>query len=412
MVLKVAKIVNNNVDSIFFTSESLENLKYILGDGDYVNIDGFSCRVGDTYKNGVIIPNFVGIPTSTTVSPTSVKAIYLMLGSACNMSCRHCTQTPIKCNVAYPTTELSKDVLDFIVKWDKNGGGRLYFWGGEPLLYWTTIKKLIEEFEKIGMSNTSYRIFTNGLLLSNSIVDFCNKHNIWVIMSYDAPNPLAARNAMPLERNIEAFLLAEKRTVNGVYNALNCDMVTAFKYLESKFPNTEVTLGFINVLWDIPKDLYAFRKGEVRKAVKDLFEYYKETRDSNVHRWFETKLRRGNYFSIEEFMLSPFPPCAPGRISLSIDFAGNIIRCHNDDKVVANIKDDYSDILKAHEMEWLKLLPRNCASCECLSLCRSICPIAYKKESNEEFVQCGYIREFFSAVQECADEFWRMEGGM
>ena len=71
MVLKVAKIVNNNVDSIFFTSESLENLKYILGDGEYVNIDGFSCRVGDTYKNGVIIPNFVGIPTSTTVSPTS-----------------------------------------------------------------------------------------------------------------------------------------------------------------------------------------------------------------------------------------------------------------------------------------------------------------------------------------------------
>lgn len=412
MVLKVAKIVNNNVDSIFLTSESLENLKYILGDGEYVNIDESPCMVGDTYKNGVFIPNFVGSPTSTTISPTSVKAIYLMLGSACNMSCRHCTQTPIKCNVAYPTTELSKDVLDFIVNWDKNGGGRLYFWGGEPLLYWTTIEKLIEEFEKMGMRNTSYRIFTNGLLLSNSIVDFCNKHNIWVIMSYDAPNPLAARNAMPLEKNIEAFLSAEKRTVNGVYNALNCDMVAAFKYLESKFPNTEVTLGFINVLWDIPKDLYAFGKGEVRKAVKDLFEYYKETRDSNVHRWFETKLRRGKYFSIKEFMLSPFPPCAPGRISLSIDFAGNIIRCHNDNKVVANIKDAYSDILKAHEMEWLKLLPRNCAECECLSLCRSICPIAYKKEGKEEFVQCDYIREFFNAVQECADEFWRIEGGI
>ena len=38
--------------------------------------------------------------------------------------------------------------------------------------------------------------------------------------------------------------------------------------------------------------------------------------------------------------------------------------------------------------------------------------VSYKKESKEEFVQCDYIREFFSAVQECADEFWRMEGGM
>ena len=216
MVLKVAKLVNNNIDSIFFTSESLEDLKDILGDGEYVNIEGLSCRVGDTYKDGIIIPNFVDTPTSTTVSPTSVKAIYLMLGSACNMSCRHCTQTPIKCNVAYPATELSKDVLDFIIKWDKEGGGRLYFWGGEPILYWGTIQKLIEEFEKFGVSNISYRIFTNGLLLTKKIVDYCNAHNIWVIMSYDAPNPLAARNAIPLERNIEAFLQAEKRTVNGV----------------------------------------------------------------------------------------------------------------------------------------------------------------------------------------------------
>lgn len=407
MVLQVGKLVDGVLVAKFITNNTLKEFKDLVGDGDYVDITGVDIKEGDKFVNGDVIHC-----EGDSVSIEGVKALYLMLGSACNMSCRHCTQTPIKGNVAFPTTELSKDVLDFIVKWDKVGGGRLYFWGGEPLLYWGTIQKLIEELEKFGVSNISYRIFTNGLLLTKEIVRYCNAHNIWVIMSYDAPYPLAARNAMPLERNIEAFLLAEKRTVNGVYNALNCDMVTAFKCLESKFPNTEVTLGFINVLWDIPKDLYAFEKGEVRKAVKDLFNYYKESRDVNVRRWFITKLRRGKYFSKEDFIMSPFPPCAPGRISLSIDFAGNIIRCHNDNKVVANIKDDYSDILKAHELEWVELLPIKCTSCECLPLCRSICPIAYKKENREEFVQCDYIREFFSAVQECADEFWRIEGEM
>ncbi len=407
MVLQVGKLVDGVLVAKFITNNTLKEFKDLVGDGDYVDITGVDIKEGDKFVNGDVIHC-----EGDSVSIEGVKALYLLLGSACNMSCRHCTQTPIKGNVAFPTTELSKDVLDFIVKWDKVGGGRLYFWGGEPLLYWGTIQKLIEEFENSGVSNISYRIFTNGLLLTKEIVRYCNAHNIWVIMSYDAPNSLAARNAMPLERNIEAFLLAEKRTVNGVYNALNCDMVTAFKCLESKFPNTEVTLGFINVLWDIPKDLYAFEKGELRKAVKDLFNYYKESRDVNVRRWFITKLSRGKYFSKEDFIMSPFPPCAPGRISLSIDFAGNIIRCHNDNKVVANIKDDYSDILKAHEMEWLKLLPSSCVECECLSLCRSICPIAYKKENKEEFVQCDYIREFFSAVQECADEFWRIEGEM
>lgn len=405
MVLQVGKLVDNVLVAKFITNNTLKEFKDLVGEGEYVDITGIDIQEGDKFVNGDVIHYDGGVQ-----STENVKALYLMLGSACNMSCRHCTQTPIKCNVAYPATELSKDVLDFIIKWDKEGGGRLYFWGGEPLLYWGTIQKLIEEFEKFGVSNISYRIFTNGLLLTKNIVKYCNAHNIWVIMSYDAPNPLAARNAMPLERNIEAFLLAEKRTVNGVFNALNCDMVAAFKYLESKFPNTEVTLGFINVLWDIPKDLYAFEKGEVRKAVKDLFNYYKESRDVNVRRWFITKLKRGKYFSKEDFIMSPFPPCAPGRISLSIDFAGNIIRCHNDNKVIANIKDSYVNILKAHELEWVELLPIKCTSCECLSLCRSICPIAYKKENKEEFVQCDYIREFFSAVQECADEFWRIEG--
>lgn len=405
MVLQVGKLVDNVLVAKFITNNTLEEFKDFVDEGDYVDITGVDIQEGDKFVNGDVI-HYNGAVQSTE----NVKALYLMLGSACNMSCRHCTQTPIKCNVAYPATELSKDVLDFIVKWDKEGGGRLYFWGGEPLLYWGTIQKLIEEFEKFGISNISYRIFTNGLLLTKEIVRYCNAHNIWVIMSYDAPNPLAARNAVPLERNIEAFLLAEKRTVNGVYNALNCDMVTAFKCLESKFPNTEVTLGFINVLWDIPKDLYAFEKGELRKAVKDLFNYYRESRDVNVRRWFITKLRRGKYFSKEDFIMSPFPPCAPGRISLSIDFAGNIIRCHNDNKVIANIKDSYANILKAHELEWVELLPIKCTSCECLPLCRSICPIAYKKENKDEFVQCDYIREFFSAVQECADEFWRIEG--
>lgn len=407
MVLQVGKLVDNVLVAKFITNNTLKEFKDLVGEGEYVDITGIDIQEGDKFVNGDVIHYDGGVQ-----STENVKALYLMLGSACNMSCRHCTQTPIKCNVAYPATELSKDVLDFIIKWDKEGGGRLYFWGGEPLLYWGTIQKLIEEFEKFGVSNISYRIFTNGLLLTKNIVKYCNAHNIWVIMSYDAPNPLAARNAMPLERNIEAFLLAEKRTVNGVFNALNCDMVAAFKYLESKFPNTEVTLGFINVLWDIPKDLYAFEKGEVRKAVKDLFNYYKESRDVNVRRWFITKLKRGKYFSKEDFIMSPFPPCAPGRISLSIDFAGNIIRCHNDNKVIANIKDSYANILKAHELEWVELLPIKCTSCECLSLCRSICPIAYKKENKEEFVQCDYIREFFSAVQECADEFWRIEGEM
>ena len=110
-------------------------------------------------------------------------AIYLLLGAACNMSCRHCVQTPIKScfNLSPQGENLSQEVKDFIVAWSnlpwkyaENNPRRLYFWGGEPLLYWETIKKLVLEFKKIGVKNVSYRIFSNGLLLNDEIVDFCS----------------------------------------------------------------------------------------------------------------------------------------------------------------------------------------------------------------------------------------------
>lgn len=409
MVLTVAKVVNNIIESIFITSELIENLQEILGEGTYVDVTGMDCHEGDTYMDGVVISNFATLPTSTKLSPTNVSALYLMLGSACNMSCRHCTQEPIK-SFKCPNQKLKENVLEFIVDWDKRGGGRFYFWGGEPLLYWNTIKECIELFESKGMCNSIYRIFTNGLLLTDEIAEYCNAHNIWVIMSYDAPNPLVARNNVPSVENIKALLKCNKRTVNGVYNAINNNMVESFKYLESLFPDTEITLGFLNVLWKIPEDLYAFKEGEVQKAILDLFEYYKETHDSYVHRWFITKLLRHiPDFELEDFLENPYPPCAPGRCSLSFDFDGNIKRCHNDSITITDLSKEYSDIQDAHTQVWKDLLPENCKNCEYLSICRSICPIALLTEDKKEFVQCNYMREFWQAVLDCEKEFWEVE---
>lgn len=338
-------------------------------------------------------------------------AVYLLLGTACNMSCRHCSQTPIKgCfNLSPQGKELSQEVKDFIVKWSnlpwkyaENNPRRLYFWGGEPLLYWETIKKLVLEFKKIGVKNISYRIYSNGLLLNNEIVDFCNEHDIWFIMSYDAPNARAARNAVPSKEACKKLLRIRKRTVNTVFNAINDNMVEAFEWLQYTFPYTEITCGFMNVLSEsTPLDLYKFKSNAVKKAVKNL--WLAANSDSKIasyaQQWFSSKVWRTKKWDKEEFNNYPYPPCRPAVVSLSINFNGEIMLCHNTNKVVGHITDDFAELQEKHREIFEKLLPTKCRDCEHLDICRCICPIAVQKDG--ELCYCDYLREFWEAIKEC-----------
>lgn len=337
-------------------------------------------------------------------------AVYLLLGPACNMSCRHCTQTPIKncLDLSPQGKELSQEVKDFIVKWSKSpwkygehNPRRFYFWGGEPLLYWQTVKKLVLEFESLGV-NVSYRIFSNGLLLNDEIVEFCNAHDIWFIMSYDAPNATAARNAVPSDTACKKFLQIKKRNVNTVFNAINDDMVAAFKWLKAKFPNTFISCGFMNVLSEsTPEDLYKFGAGRVRKAVKDLHALmYADTElAGSIRNWFGTKYWRVDSWNKEEFAEYPFPPCHPGMVSISVDFNGDVVLCHNTDIAVGRITDDFAQLQEKHRDKFKELLPAQCTKCKHLDICRCICPIAVKR--NNELIYCDFLREFWGAVKEC-----------
>lgn len=335
--------------------------------------------------------------------------VYLLLGPACNMTCRHCTQTPIKnCFDLSPQgKDLSQDVKDFIVKWSKlpwkygeKNPKRFYFWGGEPLLYWETIKKLVLEFESLGVKSLSYRIFSNGLLLNDEVVEFCNKHDIWFIMSLDAPNATAVRNAVPSEDKLELFLKIKKRTVNTVFNAINNNMIIAMKALEYLLPGTEVTCGFINVLSDIPKDIYDFKPGEAYRAVTELGMYMLQSGNKYMLKWFTSKLWRMYHWDKDEFIEYPYPPCHPGMVSISVDFKGNVYRCHNDSFKVGRITEDFNSLQDRHLEQWRKLLPPKCMECEHLDICRCICPIAVQQDG--QLCYCDYLREFWQGVKDVA----------
>jgi len=121
----------------------------------------------------------------------SVKALCLHVAHACNMTCDYCFagQGKFSGKAALMSFETGKRALDWLVE---NSRGRrnleVDFFGGEPLLNFDVVKKLVayaRGIEDAAGKNFRFTLTTNGLLLDDEIGDFLNKECHNVVLSLD-----------------------------------------------------------------------------------------------------------------------------------------------------------------------------------------------------------------------------------
>ena len=85
--------------------------------------------------------------------------------------------------------EVGKKALDFLIA---NSGSRknleVDFFGGEPLMNWQVVKDLVKygrEQEKLHNKKFRFTLTTNGVLLNDEVMEFCNKEMGNVVLSVD-----------------------------------------------------------------------------------------------------------------------------------------------------------------------------------------------------------------------------------
>ena len=129
---------------------------------------------------------------------TVVKALSLNIAHDCNLACRYCFagEGEYQGDRGMMSYEVGKAAFDFLIK---NSGHRknleVDFFGGEPLMNWNTVKKLVaygRELEKIHDKNFRFTLTTNGMLLNDEIIDFCNKEMTNVVLSIDGRKCVSA----------------------------------------------------------------------------------------------------------------------------------------------------------------------------------------------------------------------------
>ena len=122
---------------------------------------------------------------------TVIKAICLHVSHTCNLNCSYCfaRQGKYHGNDALMSYEVGKQALDFLIE---NSGKRrnleVDFFGGEPLMNWKVVKRLVayaREQEKIYNKNFRFTLTTNGVLIDDDVIEFANKEMHNIVLSLD-----------------------------------------------------------------------------------------------------------------------------------------------------------------------------------------------------------------------------------
>ena len=122
---------------------------------------------------------------------TDIKALCLHVAHTCNLNCEYCfaSQGKYHGERALMPYEVGKRALDFLIE---NSGSRhnleVDFFGGEPLMNFEVVKKLVKyarEQGKLYNKNFRFTLTTNGLLIDDDVIAFVNKEMSNVVLSLD-----------------------------------------------------------------------------------------------------------------------------------------------------------------------------------------------------------------------------------
>ena len=120
-----------------------------------------------------------------------IKAMCLHVAHTCNLNCSYCfaSQGKYHGERAIMSYEVGKRAFDFLI--EKTGIRRnleVDFFGGEPLMNWQVVKDLVA-YARSREADTGkhfrFTLTTNGMLIDDDVIDFCNREMNNVVLSLD-----------------------------------------------------------------------------------------------------------------------------------------------------------------------------------------------------------------------------------
>lgn len=191
---RVETVVEGGVGPTFIYNSDESSISF--EDGTPVDLSHLpSDWVGDEYKSS----SFVSASAPGRKSG-ALKLLKIQLGLSCNYSCSYCSQR----FVPHADSTNKNDIDNFMAQLEKwlvvdDDGEELgvEFWGGEPFVYWKTLKPLAEAI-KSRYPLVSFWMPSNGSLLDDEKVEWLDRMDFSISISHDGPGQ-SVRGPDPLD---------------------------------------------------------------------------------------------------------------------------------------------------------------------------------------------------------------------
>lgn len=352
---------------------------------------------------------------------SDIKALCLHVAHTCNLNCSYCfaAQGKYQGERALMSFEVGKRALDFLIE---NSGNRknleVDFFGGEPLMNFDVVKRLVEyarSIEKKHNKNFRFTLTTNGVLIDDDVIDFCNREMNNVVLSLDGRKEVHDRLRKDYKGNGSYDLIVpkfqkfvEKRGdksyyIRGTYTHKNTDFTNDIFHMAD--------LGFKELSMEpvvcAPGEEYALTEDDLPV----LFEQYEILAKEMLKRDSEN---RG--FTFYHYMIDlSNGPCIYKRISgcgsgteyLAVTPWGELFPCHQfvgDEKYsMGNIYDGVTNTKMRDRFKKCNVYSRpECADCWAKLYCSGGCAANAYHAAGDILGVYDYGCKLFKKRMECA----------
>ena len=305
--------------------EALDEIQYLIDAEELLTTDQYHDYVVDFKKR-----------------KTVVKALCLHIAHDCNLACQYCfaEEGEYHGRRALMSFEVGKKALDFLIA---NSGNRrnleVDFFGGEPLMNWEVVKQLVEygrSKEKEYNKNFRFTMTTNGVLLNDEIMEYCNREMSNVVLSLDGRKEVNDK-MRPFRGGKGSFDLivpkfqkfAEMRGdrdyyVRGTFTRHNLDFskdVTEFADLGFRSMSIEPVVAK-------PKEEYAIREEDLPQIMEEYDhlaeEYIKRKKEGRGFNFFHFNIDLNQGPCVAKRLSG----CGSGTEYLAVTPWGDLYPCH------------------------------------------------------------------------------------
>lgn len=358
--------------------------------GKLVNIAPINPSKNASFTN--VYDTGVSIDTPKGKS-NKINTLKIQMGLSCNYSCEYCSQRFVP-NIDYANSKYVNKFIAGLDDWVHEPPNKIEFWGGEPFVYWKTMKPLAERLRE-KYPTTRFSTITNGSLITEEIIEWLYNMGFALAVSHDGPGQ-NVRGPDPFEdpaqrkilfKLFNKFLPEGRISINSMIHRENMDREKIQQFFEELFnlpPDSRFGIGeggFIDV----------YDEGGRKNVPQNLEEHIahrrttlKVLRDGTIHRFSVVRDRLqawvdswGNYRPAT----SVGQKCGmDSEGNVAVDLQGNVVTCQN---VTATSKAPngeshkighvtrFNDIKLNTATHWK--FREECSKCPVLQVCQGSC---------------------------------------